>query len=61
MPETRRAPGWLPAVLMADRVVVISPRAGRVAADVTIPLERPRNKWDEGFDRLVDWIFERIV
>ena len=49
------------AVLMADRVVVLSPRPGRVAADLPIPLERPRNKRNEGFDGLVDSIFERIV
>jgi len=49
------------AVLMADRVVVLSPRPGRVAADLPIPLERPRNKRNEGFDALVDSIFERIV
>ena len=49
------------AVLMADRVVVLASRPGRVAADLRIPLERPRNKRDEGFDVLVDSIFERIV
>ena len=49
------------AVLMADRVIVLSPHPGRIAADVTISLERPRNKRDEGFDALVDSIFERIV
>jgi NitT/TauT family transport system ATP-binding protein len=49
------------AVLMADRVLVLSPRPGRVAADLPIPLERPRNKRNEGFDALVDSIFERIV
>ena len=49
------------AVLMADRVVVLSSHPGRVAADLTIPLERPRNKRDEGFDALVDSIFEKIV
>jgi NitT/TauT family transport system ATP-binding protein len=49
------------AVLMADRVVVLSPRPGRVAADLPIPLERPRNKRNEGFDVLVDSIFEKIV
>ena len=49
------------AVLMADRVVILSGRPGRVAADLPIPLERPRDKRHEGFDRLVDSIFERIV
>jgi NitT/TauT family transport system ATP-binding protein len=49
------------AVLMADRVLVLTPRPGRIAADLPIPLERPRNKRNEGFDRLVDSIFERIV
>jgi NitT/TauT family transport system ATP-binding protein len=49
------------AVLMADRVVVLSPRPGRVVADLPIPLERPRNKRNEGFDVLVDSIFEKIV
>lgn len=49
------------AVLMSDRVIVLSPRPGRVAADVRIPLERPRNKRDHGFDGLVDSIFEKIV
>jgi NitT/TauT family transport system ATP-binding protein len=49
------------AVLMADRVVVLSSRPGRVVADLPIPLERPRSKRDEGFDVLVDSIFEKIV
>jgi len=49
------------AVLMADRVVVLSARPGHVAADVPISLERPRNKRNEGFDALVDSIFEKIV
>jgi NitT/TauT family transport system ATP-binding protein len=49
------------AVLMADRVVVLSSRPGRIAADLPIPLPRPRSKRDEGFDELVDSIFEKIV
>jgi NitT/TauT family transport system ATP-binding protein len=49
------------AVLMADRVLVLTPRLGRIAADLPIRLERPRNKRSEGFDGLVDSIFERIV
>jgi NitT/TauT family transport system ATP-binding protein len=49
------------AVLMADRVVVLTSHPGRIAADVPVTLERPRNKRDEGFDQLVDSIFEKIV
>jgi NitT/TauT family transport system ATP-binding protein len=49
------------AVLMADRVVVLSAHPGRVIADLSVPLERPRTKRDEGFDLLVDSIFEKIV
>jgi NitT/TauT family transport system ATP-binding protein len=49
------------AVLMADRVIVLSAHPGRIAADLMIPLERPRNKRDEGFDAVVDSIFEKIV
>ena len=49
------------AVLMADRVVVLSSRPGRIAADLPVTLPRPRSKRDEGFDELVDSIFEKIV
>lgn len=49
------------AVLMADRVVVLTPHPGRIAADVPVTLPRPRNKRDEGFDAMVDSIFEKIV
>ena len=49
------------AVLMADRVLVMSPQPGRMVADLPVTFERPRNKRDAGFDTLVDSIFEHIV
>ena len=49
------------AVLMADRVLVLAAHPGRLVADLEVPLERPRNKRDQGFDQLVDSIFEKIV
>jgi NitT/TauT family transport system ATP-binding protein len=49
------------AVLMADRVLVMSSTPGRIVADLPVTFERPRNKRDAGFDTLVDSIFEKIV
>jgi len=49
------------AVLMADRVIVLSSHPGRVVADLPVTLPRPRNRRDEGFDQVVDSIFEKIV
>lgn len=49
------------AVLMADRVVVLSQHPGRIAADMPVPLPRPRQRRNPEFDQLVDSIFEKIV
>jgi NitT/TauT family transport system ATP-binding protein len=49
------------AVMMADRVIVLSQHPGQIAADMPVPLPRPRNKRDPEVDRLVDSIFEKIV
>jgi NitT/TauT family transport system ATP-binding protein len=41
------------AVLLADRVVVLSSRPGRVVDDITITLERPRSAGQEDSDLFV--------
>ena len=45
------------AVLLADRVLVMSPRPGRIVGEVDVPLERPRQAYhlhSPGFHALVD-------
>jgi len=49
------------AVLLADRVVVLSSRPGRVVSEVRIELERPRNRRDQRFNEYSDQIFSLIV
>ncbi len=52
------------AVAMADRVIVLSPRPGRIKSDIAIDLPRPRDiesvRFDEKFARLARRIWRDI-
>ncbi len=49
------------AVELADRVVLIGGRPGRVVMDLDIALPRPRRKSSEAFSRYVDSIFSMMA
>jgi NitT/TauT family transport system ATP-binding protein len=51
------------AVYLADKVVIMSPRPGRIAEVVTIDLERPRDdltRQSPRFIELVEHVWERL-
>src|SRR5450631_1389184 len=45
------------AVLMCDRIVVLSSNPGRIAAEIQVKLHHPRNRLDPEFRQLVDKIY----
>src|SRR6201998_796812 len=49
------------AVLMCDRVLVLSSNPGRVAAEYKIDLPHPRNRLDPVFRQLVDMLYARMT
>ena len=49
------------AVELADRVIVLGNRPGRILKDLVMPIERPRNKKSEAFGHIVDEIFSLIA
>ena len=49
------------AVELADRVIVLSSRPGRILEDMKIDLPRPREKKDAAFNAVVDRIFSLIA
>jgi NitT/TauT family transport system ATP-binding protein len=49
------------AVYLANRIIVLSPRPGKIVADLKIELERPRNRKDPEFYNWVDKVYSLIV
>ncbi len=49
------------AVYLANRIIILSPRPGKVVADLKIELQRPRNRKDPEFYRWVDKVYSLIV
>jgi NitT/TauT family transport system ATP-binding protein len=45
------------AVLMCDRILVLSSNPGRIAAEIQVKLQHPRNRLDPEFRQLVDKIY----
>ena len=45
------------AVLMCDRIIVLSSNPGRIAAEISVTLQHPRNRLDPEFRQMVDKIY----
>jgi NitT/TauT family transport system ATP-binding protein len=45
------------AVLMCDRILVLAPNPGHIAAEIKVPLAQPRNRLDAAFHGIVDEIY----
>ena len=49
------------AVLMCDRMVVLSSNPARIAAEIPVTLPRPRNRLDEEFGNIVDNVYSVLT
>jgi NitT/TauT family transport system ATP-binding protein len=49
------------AVLMCDRLIVLSSNPARIAAEILVPLPRPRNRLDEEFGNIVDNVYSVLT
>jgi NitT/TauT family transport system ATP-binding protein len=49
------------AVYLCDRIVVLAPDPGRIAAEIEVPLPRPRERLSPVFREIVDDIYARMT
>jgi NitT/TauT family transport system ATP-binding protein len=49
------------AVMMCDRILVLSSNPGRIAAEITVPLPHPRNRLDDEFHSIVDEFYSILT
>lgn len=49
------------AVLMCDRLIVLSSNPARIAADIAVPLARPRNRLEDEFGNIVDNVYSVLT
>lgn len=49
------------AVLMCDRILVLSPNPGRIAAEIPVLLAHPRNRLDPEFHSIVDEFYSFVT
>src|SRR5476651_2027792 len=49
------------AVLMCDRILVLSSNPGRVVAEIKVPFAHPRNRLDPTFRQMVDDIYAKMT
>jgi NitT/TauT family transport system ATP-binding protein len=49
------------AVLMCDRILILSSNPGRIAAEIKVDLHHPRNRLDPAFRHLVDEIYATMT
>jgi len=49
------------AVLMCDRILLLSHRPGRISAEIPVRLPQPRNRLDAAFRAIVDEIYELLI
>jgi len=49
------------AVMVCDRILVLSSNPGRIAAEIPVPLAHPRNRLDQEFHDLVDEFYSILT